>query len=258
MMSHVPLLAHGRAGRVLIVGGADFGLAEEVLKHRIVQKLVQVEPDLPTLKLARLHLGGREVEGDDLVQEAPDRFVQPAFAFGVAQALPRRRDVQAQALARFQPALGGQLGVGLGDRVRVDRQLLGETAHARQLVARLELAGGDLHPDRVDDLAADRARVAGGDLDHQGLGSGHCTVLSVLVALVQYEQPLAVKPFPAAGGSATGTGVRAAGGASDSLASPVAGLTGRDAVADQAAPSADSAPSSAPRIFDQAARVRST
>ena len=54
MMSHVPLLAHGRAARVLIVGGADFGLAEEVLKHRSVQKLVQVEPDLPVLKLARM------------------------------------------------------------------------------------------------------------------------------------------------------------------------------------------------------------
>ena len=41
MMSHVPLLAHGRVERVLIVGGADFGLAEEVLKHRAVRKLVQ-------------------------------------------------------------------------------------------------------------------------------------------------------------------------------------------------------------------------
>ena len=26
---------------------------------------------------------------------------------------------------------------------------------------------------RIHDLPADRARVAGGDLDHQGLGSGH-------------------------------------------------------------------------------------
>jgi len=58
MMSHVPLLAHGRAERVLIVGGADLGLAEEVLKHRSVRKLVQVESDHETLKLARSHFGG--------------------------------------------------------------------------------------------------------------------------------------------------------------------------------------------------------
>ena len=44
MMSHVPLLAHGGAERVLIVGGADFGLAEEVLKHRSVRKLVRLNP----------------------------------------------------------------------------------------------------------------------------------------------------------------------------------------------------------------------
>ena len=87
MMSHVSLLAHGRAGRVLIVGGADFGLAEEVLKHRTVQKLVQVEPDLPTLKLARLHFGGvnapvfddprfelRTVDGAKFVATTEQRF----------------------------------------------------------------------------------------------------------------------------------------------------------------------------------------
>jgi spermidine synthase len=58
MMSHLPLLAHGRAERVLIVGGADFGLAEEVLKHRGVRKLVQVEADHLTSKLARTYLAG--------------------------------------------------------------------------------------------------------------------------------------------------------------------------------------------------------
>ena len=33
MMSHVPLFAHGKAKEVLIVGGGDCGIAEEVLKH---------------------------------------------------------------------------------------------------------------------------------------------------------------------------------------------------------------------------------
>ena len=37
MMSHVPLFAHGKAKEVLIVGGGDCGIAEEVLKHKIVR-----------------------------------------------------------------------------------------------------------------------------------------------------------------------------------------------------------------------------
>jgi spermidine synthase len=58
MMGHVPLLAHGRVERVLIVGGEDFGLAEEVLKHRGVRKLVQIEADRLTSKLARSYFSG--------------------------------------------------------------------------------------------------------------------------------------------------------------------------------------------------------
>ena len=58
MMSHVPILGHGEVERVLIVGGADFGLAEEVLKHRGVRRLVQVDSDQQTQKLARSHFDG--------------------------------------------------------------------------------------------------------------------------------------------------------------------------------------------------------
>lgn len=58
MMSHVPILGHGEAERVLIVGGAGFGLAEEVLKHRSVRRLVQVDSDHQTQKLARSHFAG--------------------------------------------------------------------------------------------------------------------------------------------------------------------------------------------------------
>jgi spermidine synthase len=58
MMSHVPILGHGKVERVLIVGGADFGLAEEVLKHRGVRRLVQVDSDRQTQNLARSHFAG--------------------------------------------------------------------------------------------------------------------------------------------------------------------------------------------------------
>ncbi len=57
MMAHVPLLAHGAARDILIVGGGDCGLAEEVLKHAGVRNLAQVEIDARIVELAREHLG---------------------------------------------------------------------------------------------------------------------------------------------------------------------------------------------------------
>jgi spermidine synthase len=55
MMAHVPLLAHGRARDVLIVGGGDCGIAEEVLKHRSVRRLTQVEIDPQVIAFAKEH-----------------------------------------------------------------------------------------------------------------------------------------------------------------------------------------------------------
>ncbi|PCH81705.1 MAG: spermidine synthase [Hyphomicrobiales bacterium] len=55
MMAHVPLLAHGNAASVLIVGGGDCGLAEEVLKHKTVSSLVQVEIDAAVVDFSKTH-----------------------------------------------------------------------------------------------------------------------------------------------------------------------------------------------------------
>ena len=55
MMSHVPLFAHGRAREVLIVGGGDCGIAEEVLKHKSVKRLTQVEIDASVVEFAKQH-----------------------------------------------------------------------------------------------------------------------------------------------------------------------------------------------------------
>ncbi|WP_298821776.1 polyamine aminopropyltransferase [uncultured Roseibium sp.] len=55
MMSHVPILAHGAARNVLIVGGGDCGLAEEVLKHKSVESLVQVEIDASVVEFSKQH-----------------------------------------------------------------------------------------------------------------------------------------------------------------------------------------------------------
>ncbi len=55
MMAHVPLFAHGHARDVLIVGGGDCGIAEEVLKHRSVKRLTQVEIDAKVVEFAKEH-----------------------------------------------------------------------------------------------------------------------------------------------------------------------------------------------------------
>jgi len=53
MMSHVPILAHGQAKQVLIIGGGDCLIAEEVLKHNGVARCVQVEIDKAVLDFSK-------------------------------------------------------------------------------------------------------------------------------------------------------------------------------------------------------------
>jgi spermidine synthase len=55
MMAHVPLFAHGHAREVLIIGGGDCGIAEEVLKHSSVRHLIQVEIDAKVVEFAKKH-----------------------------------------------------------------------------------------------------------------------------------------------------------------------------------------------------------
>ena len=55
MIAHVPLMAHGSAGRVLIVGGGDGGTLKEVLKHPVAEVYL-VELDGEVIDLAKQHL----------------------------------------------------------------------------------------------------------------------------------------------------------------------------------------------------------
>jgi spermidine synthase len=55
MMTHVPIFAHGNAKEVLIVGGGDCGIAEEVLKHKSVKRLTQVEIDASVVEFSKEH-----------------------------------------------------------------------------------------------------------------------------------------------------------------------------------------------------------
>ncbi|WP_371060140.1 polyamine aminopropyltransferase [Rhodosalinus sp. 5P4] len=56
MLTHVPILAHGAARRVLIVGGGDGGMAREVLKHPGVARLTMVEIDAGVVAFSKEYL----------------------------------------------------------------------------------------------------------------------------------------------------------------------------------------------------------
>jgi spermidine synthase len=55
MMTHVPILAHGGAREVLVIGGGDCGIAEEVLRHKAVTRLTQVEIDAAVVEFSQVH-----------------------------------------------------------------------------------------------------------------------------------------------------------------------------------------------------------
>ena len=58
MIAHVPLLLHGDARRVLIIGAGDGGVLRRVLEHRTVTQAVMVEIDAAVIRLSRAHLPG--------------------------------------------------------------------------------------------------------------------------------------------------------------------------------------------------------
>ncbi|NGX52257.1 MAG: Polyamine aminopropyltransferase [Candidatus Anoxychlamydiales bacterium] len=45
MLTHVPILSHGKVKKVLIIGGADGGVLREVLLHKEVEKATMIEID---------------------------------------------------------------------------------------------------------------------------------------------------------------------------------------------------------------------
>jgi spermidine synthase len=55
MLTHLPLLEHGKASRVMIVGGGDLSIADEALKHKGVKEVVLVDIDGRVVELCREH-----------------------------------------------------------------------------------------------------------------------------------------------------------------------------------------------------------
>jgi spermidine synthase len=56
MLTHVPVLAHGRVRHVLIIGGGDGAMLREVVRHRDIDQVTQVEIDAQVIDLCRTHL----------------------------------------------------------------------------------------------------------------------------------------------------------------------------------------------------------
>lgn len=56
MMTHIPLMAHPNPRRVLIIGGGDGGIAREVLRHPMVERVVMVEIDAAVIRFCRRYL----------------------------------------------------------------------------------------------------------------------------------------------------------------------------------------------------------
>ncbi|KGM47886.1 polyamine aminopropyltransferase [Pseudooceanicola atlanticus] len=56
MLTHVPILAHGAARHVCIIGGGDGGMAREVLRHQSVENVTMVEIDGGVVEFSKQYL----------------------------------------------------------------------------------------------------------------------------------------------------------------------------------------------------------
>lgn len=84
MLSHVPILAHGDARDVLIVGGGDGGMLREVCKHRSVERITQVEIDQQVIDMCITYLpdhsaGAYDDPRVDIVIDDGAHFVNATF-----------------------------------------------------------------------------------------------------------------------------------------------------------------------------------
>ncbi|GAB2190967.1 polyamine aminopropyltransferase [Sessilibacter sp. MAH1] len=55
-LTHVPILAHGNAKKVLIIGGGDGGILREVCRHTSVESITMVEIDNAVVEMSKEYL----------------------------------------------------------------------------------------------------------------------------------------------------------------------------------------------------------
>ena len=90
MLAHVPLLAHGAARRVLVIGAGDGGVLRRVLQHHWVERAVMVEIDGEVIRLCREHLP--DIGGYAWTDPRAEVIVGDGIAY-VADAAPASFDV---------------------------------------------------------------------------------------------------------------------------------------------------------------------
>jgi spermidine synthase len=77
MLTHLPILEHGKAERVMIVGGGDLSIADEALKHKGVREVVLVDIDGQVVERCREHfaeINARAFKDKRLKIEIADAF----------------------------------------------------------------------------------------------------------------------------------------------------------------------------------------
>ena len=77
MLTHLPMLEHGRTERVMIVGGGDLSIADEALKHKGVKEVVLVDIDGRVVELCQKHfasLNAKAFKDKRLTIEIADAF----------------------------------------------------------------------------------------------------------------------------------------------------------------------------------------
>jgi spermidine synthase len=77
MLTHLPILEHGKVKRVMIVGGGDLSIADEALKHKAVKEVVLVDIDGRVIELCKKHFGAvnaKAFKDKRMVLEVADAF----------------------------------------------------------------------------------------------------------------------------------------------------------------------------------------
>ena len=77
MLTHLPMLEHGKVERVMIVGGGDLSIADEALKHKTVKEVVLVDIDERVIALCRKHfsaVNAKAFKDNRLSIEVADAF----------------------------------------------------------------------------------------------------------------------------------------------------------------------------------------
>jgi len=77
MLTHLPMLEHGKVERVMIVGGGDLSIADEALKHKNVKEVVLVDIDGRVIELCKEFFGeinAKAFKDERLTLEVADAF----------------------------------------------------------------------------------------------------------------------------------------------------------------------------------------